>query len=417
MAQAILRGQLANAHPGDISNGETVWSNGTVTTAATSSSHGFAAPTSSAETAESTSSMQNPVLDEFLETSVRRAEELSPAFAGLWREIARLSRGGKRLRPKLVAMAAQGFARVGPASGQEAPGEERGSSGTAVNHHAIASVGAAFEILHTALIVHDDVIDRDDQRRHGPTLHAAAERAARDGGTSSERASQYGRSVAIIAGDLALSAAHRLVATAGLGGVDTAHLLALVDDAVFASAAGELLDIDHALGIRQPGADDVLMATQLKTAVYSFEAPLKAGAVLAGASAQHVAALGMIGRDLGLAFQLADDLLGVFGEDQNTGKSTTGDLREGKYTLLIAETVRGTGSDEILGLIGADHPGDGDLERARCLIEDSGARAAVEERARQAAVRAVEHAQTAGLAPELVRDLREVARSAVERIR
>ena len=103
-----------------------------------------------------------------------------------------------------------------------------------------------------------------------------------------------------------------------------------------ASAAGELLDIEFAVPHAGTTVDEVLGMERLKTAAYSFEAPLQAGAVLAGASTETVAGLGEVGHSMGIAYQIADDLLGVFGHPSSTGKSTLGDLREGKMTVLTA---------------------------------------------------------------------------------
>ncbi|KAA9395046.1 polyprenyl synthetase family protein [Kocuria coralli] len=352
-------------------------------------------------------------LDGFLRDAQKRAITLSPRFAHLWEEIARLTAGGKRLRPALVQMTARAY------SGQRgADDDDRASPAFPPSPwQAVGAVGAAFELLHTALIIHDDVIDRDDVRRHEPTLHAAAQSEALGAGSPPERAEHHGRSVAIIAGDLALAGAHRLVATAGLPADVLDPVLALLDEAVFASAAGELLDIENALGVDVPPVGSVLSATQLKTSVYSFEAPLKAGAILMGAPSDQVRQLGAIGRGLGLAFQLADDLLGVFGSGESTGKSTDGDLREGKHTLLIAEAVRSGAGPELLDLLRGGDPSPEQLQRARKLLECSGARAAVEALARESADQAVAVARAADLPGELVAELESTAKTAVERIR
>lgn len=342
------------------------------------------------------------VLDQFLAHSTQRAAQISPSFAQLWREIERMSTGGKRFRPALVALVATSYERVTDSS---------------VTDQQMATVGAAFELLHSALIIHDDVIDRDISRRHGPTLHTAAQRRVRAQGVDDNRAAHYGQSVGIIAGDLALSGAHHLVSGAGLTSEQTWRVLELLDHAVFASAAGELMDIDHALPNARPTPAAVVDATRLKTSVYSFEAPLQAGAVLAEAPGEHIQVLGAIGVKLGLAFQLADDLLGVFGSGHDTGKSTDGDLREGKHTLLIAEAAVRDGGAQVLELLAQSELTSTDADRVRQVLTDCGARQAVEEQAAQAAREAVALAESADLPNELVQQLRAVARDAVERIR
>lgn len=428
---------------------EAVWSNGAVTSPGSLTPADRPEPQSAESFAQRilAESGSHTALNDFLVQSRARAATISSEFEDLWAEIQRLSTGGKRIRPALVAMAYRAFVSAGTGGSDprdRAPGhhEAEGHHAAVENHEAVEAVGAAFELLHTALIIHDDVIDRDDRRRHQPTLHAAAQMRAAGNGVGGGRAEHYGHSVGIIAGDLALAGAHRLVATSGLNSAVVLRILDLLDQAVFASAAGELMDIDHALHGADPAPGAILAATSLKTAVYTFEAPLQAGATMAQAGDEQVAALGVIGRDLGLAFQLADDLLGVYGTGMHTGKSTDADLREGKRTLLIARAAATQYGPEVLHLLerirlgdsapsspgalpvgsdparaGASAAANDDAARLRELLTLSGARAAVESEARAAARRAMDAAAAADLPGGLVEDLRAVANEAVERIR
>jgi geranylgeranyl diphosphate synthase type II len=166
---------------------------------------------------------------------------------------------------------------------------------------AAAHVGAAFEMLHTALIVHDDVIDRDFTRRGGPNVSGAYRDIATTQGLPQPLAEHRGMSAAVIAGDLALVNAYRLIDASGVRDLTRSHLMEILDDAVFASAAGELIDVEFSLTADVPSVEEILRMERLKTAVYSFEAPLQAGAVLAGARPEVVAALGF-----GKATQSAD---------------------------------------------------------------------------------------------------------------
>ncbi len=118
----------------------------------------------------------------------------------------------------------------------------------------------------------------------------------------------------MIAGDLALFNSYRLIDRSGVDDVVRTRLLEVMDDALFASAAGELIDVDFSIAPDMPRVDDILTMERLKTAVYSFECPLQAGAILAGASEEVVATLGDFGREIGIAYQIVDDLLGVFGQ-------------------------------------------------------------------------------------------------------
>ena len=293
-------------------------------------------------------------LDEFFDAAGRRAVSYGPAYVELWRELRASTTGGKLFRPRMVIAAYRGLGGV--------PSD------------AVAHVGAAFELLHTALIVHDDVIDRDFVRRGQPNISGTyRDRALANGATGTD-AEHRGMSVAVVAGDLALFYSYRMVDRSGVTGLMRSRLLALMDEALFASAAGELLDLDYSGAITIPTVDNILDMERFKTAVYSFEGPLKAGAVLAGASDVVVDALGEFGREVGTAYQIVDDLLGVFGDEAETGKSTMGDLREGKRTVLVAHAAETELWSKIAPLFGSPTLSDVEADTLRSMLEQSGAR-------------------------------------------
>lgn len=223
--------------------------------------------------------------------------------------------GGKRFRPRLVAAVHGGL----------------GGSG----HRALAQTAVAVELLHTAFVVHDDVIDDDHFRRGQPNVPGSFHAEATHRGLGSRAARTHAIAGGVLVGDLALSAALRLVATAPVPDGTRTRLIDLMDDALITSAAGELADVRMGIGMLDPTLDDVLLTGKQKTAVYSFELPMQVGAVLAAAPEPVVSALGEVGGLLGTAFQLHDDLLGVFGPPSRTGKSDLSDLREAKFTALI----------------------------------------------------------------------------------
>ncbi|GAA4690670.1 polyprenyl synthetase family protein [Kocuria gwangalliensis] len=350
-------------------------------------------------------------LQGFLNNAIERAEQVNPRFADLWRDIARVAGGGKGVRPQLLQMTTQSY----PARPVRP---------------VINAVGAGFELLHTGLIIHDDVIDQDDMRRQQPTVHALAEQRAAEqiakahasapgmAAAGREHAKQYGRSVGILAGDLAITGAYRLIATSHAPESRLIKLLAILDEAVFKSAAGELLYIEHALPGVAVSSRDILQTTRLKTAAYSFEAPLKAGAVLGGAPSADVSALGDIGRAMGTAYQLVDDLRGVFGDPEQTGKSAGSDLREGKRTMLISLAENGPYEPklrEILNRAATVGLNAADVARAKNILQRCGARAGVERMAEQAEQRAKDLMADSQLPQILVERLTETADSIVRR--
>ncbi|MGD7707224.1 polyprenyl synthetase family protein [Microlunatus sp. Y2014] len=300
-------------------------------------------------------------LDEFFTRQEARAQSYDEPYRSLWRWIADAARGGKRLRPALVLLTHRHLA--GPS-----PTAESGD---------VVRLAAAFELLHTAFVIHDDVIDRDLLRRGRANVEGQAIVAAIDAGAGDDRAAGYGRAAAILAGDLLISAAHRLVAGVSLPPRRREVLLDLVDDCVHRAAAGEHADVWSSM-VAPADQQVVLETVANKTAAYSFGAPLQAGALMAGATADVRARLGQVGRHLGIAFQLRDDVLGVFGAEHVTGKSSTGDLREGKETLLIGHARHDPAWRDVAVLFGRpDLDADG-AARLRTVIRDSGALEQVE---------------------------------------
>ncbi|MFF2453441.1 polyprenyl synthetase family protein [Isoptericola sp. NPDC058082] len=283
-----------------------------------------------------------------------------PEDARLWESVRGTSRGGKRLRPRLLLAAYDALAPAAPPEPREVA----------------LAVAAALELLHHAFLVHDDVIDEADTRRGRPNVAGAFAARAREAGVDDRRAEGYGAAAGILAGDLALAGAVRAVALCGAAPATTERLLDALDETLHVTADGELADVRLSLG---PCADldETLRTAERKTAAYSFQLPLWAAAVLAGRDDLEPDVL-RLGRDLGLAFQLRDDLDGVFGDPEVTGKSNASDLREGKCTPLVA-LARGTWAwGELSAVLGDPDAGEPELARARELLAACGARAAVE---------------------------------------
>lgn len=255
------------------------------------------------------------LLRDVLESARARAHVFGTEYELIWSEIARSVRGGKRFRSAIVL------------------GTHEALGGSA--QRAAVEVAAGFELLHTAFLIHDDLIDHDWVRRGKPNLAATMRAVSMATGSEEGPAQQWSEAAAVLAGDLALTRAHRLI-----GGVDVPRpqveqLLDLLDETLLVSAGGELADTAYGLGLHVPDLDEALLVCESKTAMYSFRAPLRAGAILAGASLAEQMELDHVGRLLGRAFQLVDDLLGVFAPEDRIGKSNISDLREGKHTALV----------------------------------------------------------------------------------
>ncbi|MDX2341678.1 polyprenyl synthetase family protein [Micrococcus sp. M4NT] len=315
-------------------------------------------------------SRMSGILDEALTHAASRAPD-SAAFAGLVETLRAPVAGGKLVRPQLVDLGYRA------AAGGPVPPADRA---------AVDRLGAAFELLHTALIVHDDVIDRDTVRRGRPTVAEEHRVRLAAAGVPAGEDAHAGLSMAVIAGDALLAEALHLAVTCTPDPVRAVPVAVVVMDAATATAAGELEDV--LLGLSRHTGDEpdlarILAMQRLKTARYSFEAPLRAGALLAGSSEEFAAALADVGADLGVAYQVVDDVLGVFGSPAATGKSAAGDLREGKATVV---TAHGRRDPAVRALLDRAAASPGAVDAARRGLEGAGAR----EHARSVAAELVE---------------------------
>lgn len=297
-------------------------------------------------------------LRRLLDEGRARAAGTDPEHARLWEAVAAATEGGKRFRPALVTETHDAL------------------GGTA--HAAAAEVGAAVELLHTAFVIHDDVIDGDDVRRGRPNVSGTFRSRALAAGADADDAGEIALTAGILAGDLALAAAVRAVATCGAPTEVTHRLLDLVDAALHTTASGELADVRLSISAGTASVAESLAMAEQKTSAYSFALPLQAGALLAGAEGRTVDRLGEVGRMLGVSFQLLDDLLGVFGDPDRTGKSATGDLRTRKQTPLLAHAGSTSEWEQIRSYVGRELRDD-ELAEVRRLLTTSGSRRFVEE--------------------------------------
>jgi geranylgeranyl diphosphate synthase type I len=251
-------------------------------------------------------------LRRFLSERRERALLVAPEYALLWDAVADQV-GGKLVRPRLTAAAYLGLG--------------------GADLDAIATVAAAQELLHTAMLVHDDVLDSDEIRRGVPNLTGTYRVRLAAGGVQGAAADHQVLAAGLLGGDLALSAAFELLASAPASPRVVVEALRALAGTVATTVAGELLDVAGEL--QPPFTVDPLLVAELKTAMYSFCGPLQVGALLAHAPRTVSVHLDRFGSSLGVAFQLVDDELGVFGSVAATGKSTISDLRAGKRTELL----------------------------------------------------------------------------------
>lgn len=274
---------------------------------------------------------------------------------------------------------------------------------------------AALELLHASALVHDDYMDASDVRRGQPATHRAFEEQHRAAGWGGDP-QQYGAASAILLGDLLLSWADGLLRTSGLDHARVRAALDYLDTTRSEVITGQFLDVS-VQARRSSDVNAAMTVLRYKSAKYSVERPLHIGAALAGGSPELLEALTEFGLPLGEAFQLRDDLLGVFGDPEVTGKPAGDDLVEGKRTVLVALALEHANAgdarhlDESLGT-DLDAPA---VDRLRGVIESSGAHARVEAMIGELTTRCLDALDRAPVTDAARVVLRDLAAAATQR--
>ncbi|MGZ4428262.1 MAG: polyprenyl synthetase family protein [Nocardioidaceae bacterium] len=337
-------------------------------------------------------------LDTFVEEQATRLLPLGEDAARLVAAAQRSVSGGKRFR---AAFCYWGYHAVS----EKVPDEA-----------ALLRAAASLELLHASALVHDDFMDASDTRRGRPATHKAFEAFHRGEGWASDPV-QYGAAAAVLLGDLLLSWSDELLRTCGLPHDVVRDALGYFDTARSEVIAGQFLDVS----IQARGESDVEQAMRVlryKSAKYSIERPLHVGAALAGGGVDMLAALTEYGLPLGEAFQLRDDLLGVFGDPEVTGKPAGDDLTEGKRTVLVALALGAAepaDAERLDRMLGTELSA-GEVADLRRVIHDSGAHAEVERRISELTSRSLAALELAPVTEPARAVLHDLAEAATQRI-
>ena len=342
-------------------------------------------------------------------------ESMGPELVPVQLMAGQLLCGGKRLRP---AFCVWGYV----AAGGKPDEIELGS---------LLTAAASLDVLHASALVHDDVMDASDLRRGRPAAHRQFEALHANAGWLGD-SEAFGKSGAIILGDLLVMWSAQMLHAAGLDQTVLERALPIVEAMRTEVTCGQYLDIvtqAHPLRQRAPAIDslrpsielaldDASRVVEYKAARYTVQRPAQMGAALGGGDDELYYALGAYGSPLGRAFQFRDDLLGVFGDSQLTGKPSGDDLREGKRTVLIAHAY--AHADEAgqrlmlqrLGDPGLTPEGVAELQQ---LVTETGAREAVEAMINEGYERALKALQDADITDEGRAGLTALADAAVRR--
>lgn len=283
-------------------------------------------------------------LEYFFKIWRKEAEKVSSHLLPLVDITIEACKGGKRIRGVLV--------KLGYELANKKPNPD------------ILKVAAAFEIFQTAILAHDDVIDESPLRRGKPTIYKAL------GGD------HYGISQAICLGDVGFFQAMEIISQTNFPEKNKIKALESFSRTMMETALGEILDVEVPHLKTERMEQDVLTIARFKTARYTISGPLLLGAILGGGDEKLLKKLKEFGDNLGIAFQIQDDILGVFGKESEIGKSVSSDIEEGKNTLLITEALKkGNPSQKqtLKKLYGHGKISTKEMEELRKIFKDTGA--------------------------------------------
>ncbi|MGO1548724.1 MAG: polyprenyl synthetase family protein [Nesterenkonia sp.] len=342
----------------------------------------------------------------FLESKREQVCDISAEASSLVDSLTALTAGGKKLRPVLAWIGWR-------------------AAGGGADQAAVERLGVALELFQAAALIHDDVIDRSATRRGRPSTHRRFSSLHAQHGFAGD-AEHFGTAAAILTGDLALSwAAEAFDLAEQLASAPSSSARGTFRTMHTEVITGQYLDVLSE--VAADDADEAAAAARAravltyKSAKYSTEYPVTLGCSLTGADADLQAALARAALPVGVAFQLRDDLLGVFGDPATTGKPVGDDLREGKRTELVAYGLfrsSAAASAKLASMLGRAELNEDDVDVAREILRSCGAVAAVESEI-DAAVQQSVHAEGAlrrlGVAAEVLTDFAEVRQRLVAR--
>ncbi|MBN1263426.1 MAG: polyprenyl synthetase family protein [Candidatus Pacebacteria bacterium] len=293
-------------------------------------------------------------IDSFFEVEAEKAALVSPFCAELMRIYQKFAKGGKMARGALVCL---GYQSIG-----------------GKDHSAILAPSIAVQLIHSFLLIHDDWIDGDLKRYGQPTVYKQIEKIYGERFKKGDRQRWSGGS-AFVLGDIGCFLAHKLIADSDFPARAKVRAISFLSQNLVQTGHGEIWDITYDL-VTGFSWDEIVKIRKLKTAYYTLVMPLQVGTCLAGGSQAELKAAEEYGFPVGIAFQLRDDYLGLFGDEVKTGKSASSDLREGKKTLIIAkalEILKGKEKKILKQALGNRELTGEQINQVRLIIKASGA--------------------------------------------
>ena len=295
-------------------------------------------------------------LDKFFNNKINEVSKLGPWHSQYYSNVKEyIMRGGKRLRPVLVVL---GYKAI---KGDTVPEN-------------LYDAAICVEILHNGSLLHDDLIDHDETRRGGKTFHATYRDLYFDRTKDDRAAFNHGMTMAILGGDSLINMGAGAITAANLEPDISAYLHDLYEFSFQNLVDGVLLEMNM-ITDDTATSQTYLTMVRMKTAVL-FDRSLMMGAAIARATKSQIKALEEFGINVGKAFQIQDDILGSFADEEKLGKSVSGDIREGKKTMLVFEVYARANThqrEEFDRLLGKSGITDEEIERVRDLFRDTGA--------------------------------------------
>ncbi|MBM3234011.1 polyprenyl synthetase family protein [Candidatus Pacearchaeota archaeon] len=280
----------------------------------------------------------NFALKRFLEKKLDDGK-YSPEIKKLIENILEYSlRGGKRIRPLLIIFAYKCFKDN--------------------NEQAVIDASICIELMQAYLLIHDDIIDNADLRRGKPAMHKIYS------------SGDFGKSMAILAGNLCSHYMYDSILESDFSDKEKIEAIKYLGWIAERENYGQALDIIP--GFENLNEEDVMKIYELKTATYTVQGPLYLGACLASAPSAEIEKLQEYGKNIGIAFQIQDDIIGIFGNIEETGKPNDSDIKEGKKTLLIVKALEFANSEDkkfLLENYGKKNISENDIKKIREIIE------------------------------------------------
>lgn len=272
------------------------------------------------------------------------------------------NRGGKYLRATLVALGYQSFGK---------------------QDDDYISLALALEIFQTSILIHDDIIDLADKRRGMDTIPVKYKKIydspIKDNNSFIEKRQNVANSMALCLGDIGFYLANQVIVKNYFNNPKLPYLLEYYNEVAIKTCKGEMIDVtlpfyEEFYGFEEELEDQIIEIYKLKTSWYSVIGPYVLGSILAGIDKGDVHKLEDALINLGVAFQIKDDLLGIYGDENKIGKSAFSDSEEFKQTLLYSYTINTPYKDDLLKLYGKKNISNEELEQIRCIFDESGAK-------------------------------------------